>query len=147
MTCFFFFWFFINVGIKTPRKNSVKTNRANNNAIALWQQRWSSSVKGRWTYSFFPCIKTRLQQPIWLTHHITQILTGHGDFNEKLASFRLVPSPVCPCGESNESAEHIFFTCQRFIIPRQRLELALEQDTCGHILQRPLYLPKRYTPL
>lgn len=118
-----------------PGEATAAVHRANNKAIDIWQQRWSASTKGRWTYSFFPSIKTRLQQPIWLTHQTTQILSGHGNFNEKLASFRLVPSPACPCGEGNESAEHVIFACSRFTAQRQRLELACHR--AGHLWPCP----------
>lgn len=109
---------------------------AKNDAINEWQQRWTSSSKGRWTFGFFPSISDRLKQPIWLNHYVSQFLTGHGDFREKLASFHLVPSPLCPCGDGNESVEHVLFSCRRFIAQRQRLELACHR--AGHLWPCPL---------
>lgn len=108
-----------------PAKALATMEAAKSAAITEWQHRWTNSSKGRWTFAFFPDIATRLQQPIWLNHHLSQFLTGHGDFREKLASLHLTPSPLCECGSGNESAEHVIFHCPRTLFSRQRLELAV----------------------
>lgn len=81
--------------------------------VEEWQARWDASSKGRITYKFFPSIDIRLKTPIWLNHHITQFLTGHGDFRSKLHGFRLKPDPYCSCGFGEETSEHLLFHCPR----------------------------------
>jgi hypothetical protein len=96
-------------------------------ALDQWQTRWTNSAKGRWSYSIFPDVRVRLSQPIWLNYHLSQFLTGHGDFNEKLASFNLKPSPLCSCNLGNESVDHVIFHCPRVSESRNRLELAVHR--------------------
>ncbi|KAL4082230.1 hypothetical protein QTP88_030161 [Uroleucon formosanum] len=52
--------------------------------LDVWQDRWDSSDKGRWTYSLLPDIRRRLDLPLEVDHYVCQFLTGHGDFNAKL---------------------------------------------------------------
>lgn len=99
--------------------------------INKWQVRWTSSSKGRWTHKFFPDVKSRIATPIWLNHRLVQFLTGHGNFRERLFSFNLVPSPICSCGQENESVEHVLYRCSRLSITRARLVMAVER--AGHV--------------
>ena len=50
---------------------------------------------------------TRQQQVV-----IFRLRTGHNRLNHHLhRRFRLVPSPLCPCGEADQTAEHILQDC------------------------------------
>lgn len=46
-----------------------------------------------------------------LDHYATQFLTGHGDFNDKLNTFRLVGNPRCRCQVERVTVEHVLFRC------------------------------------
>jgi len=93
--------------------------------MSEWQERWDRSEKGRWTYEFFPCVRARLKMGLTLDHYVTQILSGHGDFGEKLHSFKLRESQLCErCGVS-ESARHVLFDCPDYRLPREALERTL----------------------
>ena len=37
----------------------------------------------------------------------------------------IVPSALCSCGTANETAQHYFFDCYLFIVPRNRLLASL----------------------
>ncbi|KAG8239476.1 hypothetical protein J437_LFUL018984 [Ladona fulva] len=41
---------------------------------------------------------------------MTQILTGHGNFNQKLASFKLTDKEVCECGQIDD-VKHLLLNC------------------------------------
>lgn len=97
--------------------------RKKNELIGIWQDRWDSSPKSRWTHSLIPNIDSRLKTPLWCNHYIAQFLSGHGDFKAKLHQFSLKDSALCECGESDETPEHILFHCRIHSEPRQRLEL------------------------
>ncbi|CAI6352822.1 unnamed protein product [Macrosiphum euphorbiae] len=94
--------------------------------IAEWQQLWDNSIKGRWTYGFFPDIRTRLSTPITFGHYTTQLITGHGDFQFKLHRFALTDSPQCSCGAEEDSAEHILYTCPNMLPQRSKLVESLQ---------------------
>lgn len=82
--------------------------------LSKWQSRWNSSIKGRETHAIVPDINERMKARwIFPDHYLTQILTGHGNFKQKLYGFKLKDSPQCNCGE-NDSPFHILNTCHKF---------------------------------
>lgn len=52
-------------------------HRAKEEVLDEWQTQWDSSDKGRWTYGFFPSIRTRLSIPLYCDQILIQLLTGH----------------------------------------------------------------------
>jgi len=85
--------------------------RAKSKLLDTWQARWTGTQKGRWTYECFPDIRQWLRLPIALGHEVAQFLTGHGNFQTKLAELGLRPSPMCSCGNGNEDAMHVIYEC------------------------------------
>lgn len=118
-----------------PDEKLERVGLARVRAVASWQERWDRSSKGRWTFGFIPDLGRRLATPIWLNHHLSQFLTGHGDFNGRLYSLGLTASPRCSCGWAEETAEHVLFHCPRVIHYRERLELAVHR--AGHLWPCP----------
>lgn len=85
-------------------------------ARGMWQDRWSSSVKGRITSAFFRSIEERLGAT-WVKpdHCVTQFLTGHGNFRGRKAALGLVESGVCACcGDPGDTAPHHLLECSSF---------------------------------
>lgn len=107
------------------RLRLATVNSAQERLLEKWQQRWDESLKGRWTHTCFPTIKNRMSLPIALGHEITQFLSGHGNFNAKLAKLGLRPSPRCACGQDDEDVQHVIFDCPLHSIHRAYLELAV----------------------
>ena len=97
-------------------------------AIEMWQSQWHSSSKGRTTFEFFKDVRERLKAP-WIKpgHHATQILTGHGNFNAKLFSFKLTGSDRCSCG-GKDTAKHVLFDCPKNSDLRKTLAQQLDQN-------------------
>lgn len=105
------------------------TNLADPNALSLlqvWQGRWRSSNKGRWTFRLIPDLGPWLGRG-WgeLDFWLTQLLTGHGGFRAYLYRFRRAESPLCPECEVDEDAEHVIVDCPRFQGERGELRAAL----------------------
>ena len=80
-------------------------------SLRLWQERWDSSTKGRWTHRLIPDItKWVTRQHGEVGYYITQLLTGHGCFRAYLHRFKRSDSPNCHhCGDATEDMEHVFF--------------------------------------
>lgn len=58
--------------------------------MAAWQARWELSSKGRTTFEYVRQVSCD-GHPSWnLNHYVTQGLTGHGSFKDKLYSCRLI---------------------------------------------------------
>lgn len=87
-----------------------------------WQQSWDAATVGRHTHAIFPDVRRRcVSCRIRPGHKMTQILSGHGDFQAKLYSFRLVADPNCQeCGQP-ETVSHVLYDCVRYAYARDRL--------------------------
>lgn len=81
--------------------------------IELWQTEWDNAPSGRQTHFFWPRVQHRMSQKFVTTsYHLTQLLTGHGHFQQFLYSRCLSGDSSCPdCGEP-DSAVHAVFQCQ-----------------------------------
>ncbi len=96
---------------------------ARDTTMVEWQNKWSQSNKGRWTYRLIPQLTTWMNRKHGeVDYYLTQFLTGHGCFREYLFKYKHDDSPYCPtCTGVVENVEHIFFECPRFGDTRQVL--------------------------
>lgn len=92
-----------------------------------WNNRWTSSTKGRWTAKFFPTVEHRRKckqlEPDFIT---TQFLTGHGKFGEYLHGKTLRTNPYCECG-AVQSVTHLIFDCP--LLFNERNDLVAQVET------------------
>lgn len=90
-----------------PSKAEIKAR-----IIDEWQQEWESSETGDTTRMFWPDVKVRLQQKyIRSGPLVCQVLSGHGEFREKLHKLTLSDSPLCrDCG-AIDTPVHAMFQC------------------------------------
>lgn len=93
---------------RTPEDASKRLRKA---SLRLWEERWQLSEQAPVTHDFLPSIvaRTRMQ---WLhpSHTNIQFLTGHGQFQHKLWTLGLSPTPLCDCEEIDTPA-HMIFDC------------------------------------
>lgn len=95
-----------------------------------WQSRWDRSISGRWTHSFFPSVKARMEGAyLKLDHYVIQMLTGHGEFRGRLFSLGLSRHAGCACGEENQTAMHILWHCQIMMDAREEMLEGLQGIT------------------
>jgi len=76
--------------------------------IVEWQTRYDETDKGEWTKFMIPDLDRRCALPLQMDHYTSQFLTGHGDFNAKLHSFKLVQSPNCACGDGKACTSSMY---------------------------------------
>lgn len=79
-------------------------------ALDGWQDEWQRSEKGRESFRYFPDVGARIRGGWWLNYYVIQVVNGHGDFREKLMSFRLSDIGTCECGEI-DNAWHLVSEC------------------------------------
>ncbi|KAF0735570.1 Reverse transcriptase domain-containing protein [Aphis craccivora] len=98
--------------------------------LEVWQNRWNSSVKGRWTHTLIPNIGPWINRRHGETDfHITQALSGHGCFAADLNRFGKLRSSECWfCGDPSDDAEHTLFKCDAWHQKRRQAELATNTD-------------------
>lgn len=94
-----------------PGPSQQRLRTINRHVNIKWQTAWSHYTGAGITHGFLLSVHRRSRMP-WLypVHRVTQFLSGHGDFNQKLYSFGLVGHPLCACGEE-ESPKHILLSC------------------------------------
>ena len=66
-------------------------------------------------------VSERLHAKIHLTQNFTTIVTGHGNIKAYLYRFKIIEAPNCPCGNDNQTAEHILL--ERAILKEDRERL------------------------
>lgn len=105
------------------RNNKVESAQLRKNLrrdlLNKWQEEWSTTTKGRTTFEFFPSIERRIQMH-WIEtdYYVTQILSGHGDFNANLHSMKLRDESECECGREDTS-RHMLVECDTFVDLRE----------------------------
>lgn len=103
-------------------------NAARQISVASWQARWTSSSKGRWTYTLIPNVEAWYNRKHGnINYYLTQFLSGHGCFRSYLHRFGHDSSQFCPqCIDSVEDPLHVFFVCPRFDRERRNVEQLVE---------------------
>lgn len=102
-----------------PDKETVKRD-FRSVLVALWSSQWQSSNSGSITRRFFPTVDSAItirNRP--LSSQLTQILTGHCFLNAHMHRFNLTNSPICGCGQANETVDHFLFVCPAHAAARQ----------------------------
>jgi len=89
------------------------------------QKERETTKKGSTTKAYFPTVAERLQKKINFTQNLTTIVTGHGNIKSYLHRIRIIQAPDCPCGNGNQTVEHILFECGILQEERERLIAAV----------------------
>lgn len=109
--------------LERTRKIAEIKNKARDNIIAKWQERWNHDENGRWTYGLIPNIRVWMdRQHGNMGYFLTQAMTNHGSFNKYLCRFKIKQISSCDsCGALEEDAKHILFECEKWSEERQIL--------------------------
>ncbi|CAI6367559.1 unnamed protein product [Macrosiphum euphorbiae] len=78
-----------------------------------WKRQWANSEKGRWTHRLIRDVgKWYNRNHGDVSFHLSQVLSGHGCFNEYLLRIGKVNTDECSqCGSAPDSPEHAIFQC------------------------------------
>ncbi|XP_023223937.1 uncharacterized protein LOC111625128 [Centruroides sculpturatus] len=92
-------------------------------ALQEWQSEWDCGDTGRVTHNYIPNISRRLEWKHFTPSFVmTQLLTGHGNFNAYLNRFRLRESGVCHCDDTAiQDSNHYLLDCSLFDHQRNNL--------------------------
>lgn len=93
-----------------------------------WRERWETSLKGRVTFGYMESVRIGGSKDWSLDYYVTQALTGHGNFKEKLSGFGLGEDGRCTwCGEG-ETIEHVIFVCAKYEEERGEMRERIRRD-------------------
>uniref|UniRef100_A0A2S2P557 Retrovirus-related Pol polyprotein from type-1 retrotransposable element R1 n=1 Tax=Schizaphis graminum TaxID=13262 RepID=A0A2S2P557_SCHGA len=109
--------------LERKNRNHPPTDEADD-ITTVWQRRWDSSEKGRWTQRLIPDIRRWINRRHGeVNFHLTQALSGHGCFAEYLRRFGKLGSAECwYCGHACDDAYHTFFACDAWYTRRGAAE-------------------------
>jgi ribonuclease HI len=96
--------------------------------IEIWDQRWKTTDKALTTTKFFPTIYDRKKVKKYFEpdFYVTQVITGHGKFNEYLKRFKIKDDNNCyECGSVDDS-EHKVYYCKTY--ERYRIQLIRDME-------------------
>jgi hypothetical protein len=96
--------------------------------VEIWQREWDTTTKGRITKDYIPKVAERLHTKIHLTQNFTTMVTGHGNIKSYVYRFKIIDAPNCPCGNDNQTTEHILFECAILHEDRERLIAAVAEE-------------------
>ena len=74
---------------------------------------------------------------------VTTIVTGHGNIKSSLHRFKITDTPNCPCGNGNQTTEHILLECATLQEDRERL-IAERAKTDDWPISKDMLIKKHY---
>ena len=103
-----------NLLLKWPmekKDNEALMEDLRTQSIKEWQKEWDTCQKGQWTKKL---IKKMREHNAEVSFWMAQALSGHGVFAEYLYRMKRRETPMCSCGDGEETAEHVFTECRLF---------------------------------
>jgi hypothetical protein len=104
---------------KIPKSTVIR--ELNEGSLMKWQSEWDKTTKGQITKDFFPVIQDRLKMKIKITSIFTTMKKGHGNLKSYLHKFKIIESPTCPCGTTDQTIDHLLFQCELLGKERDKL--------------------------
>jgi hypothetical protein len=95
---------------KVPK--SVVISEFNGISLEKWQREWDQTTKGEITKEFFPVVADILSMKINITQNFTSMVTGHGNIKSYLHLFKIIETPLCPCGTKDQRIDHLLLECE-----------------------------------
>ena len=75
------------------------------------QREWDQTTKGTITKEYFPVVIERLKMKI-NSQNFTAMVAGHGNIRSYLHQFKISETPICPCGTTDQTIDHLLFECE-----------------------------------
>jgi len=94
---------------KIPK--SVVMSELSEISVETWQREWDLTTKGAITKEYFPVVADRLSMNINITPNLKTIITGHGNIRSYLHRFKIMDTPACACGSSDQTIDLMLYEC------------------------------------
>ena len=72
---------------------------------------FDQTTKGAITKEYFQVVAERLKVKINITQKFITMVTGHGNIRSYLR-FKIIETPICPCGTTDQTINHLLFECE-----------------------------------
>ena len=104
--------------VKAPRVISISDARKVSTDIAMksWQRKWNEESKGRYTYELIPVVGTKVLWPRTRDIGISygRMLLHDTILNDDSYRTGTAETPVCDCGQDNETVSNLLLHCSRY---------------------------------
>ena len=85
-----------------------------------------TQLRGRSPRPIFRMYVTeRLNMKLSINRSLTTMMTGHGNIKAYLHRFKLIDSATCPCGDNDQTTDHLLYDCKQLQTQRDTLTLRL----------------------
>jgi hypothetical protein len=91
---------------------SVVISELGGKSIEKWEREWYQTTKGKITKEYFPVVADRLKMRINITQNFTFMVTGHSNKKSYLHRFKIIDTPICPCGTTDQAIDHLLYECE-----------------------------------
>ena len=81
-------------------------------SVEKWKRERDKTTKGAITKEYFPVVTERLKMKININQNFTTMVTGHGNIISYLHRFKISETPICPCGTTDQTIDHLLFQCE-----------------------------------
>ena len=76
-----------------------------------WEEEWEKTTNGEITKAYFPTVLSRRAVKLPWSASLTTLLSGHGKIKHYYFRFKISETPLCICGNGEQSVNHIIYTC------------------------------------
>jgi ribonuclease HI len=94
-------------------------------SVEKWQREWDQTTKGPITKEYFRVVAGRLKMKINITQNFTTVVTGHSNIRSYLHRFKIIETPICQCGTTAQTIDHLLFECELLNKERDNLILTV----------------------
>ena len=70
------------------------------------------NYNGDQSQRILPVVAEKLKIKINITQNFTTMVTGHGNIRSYLHRFKIIKTPICPCGNTDQSIDHVLLDCE-----------------------------------
>ena len=98
-------------------------NKLKEMVLENWQYRVSNKLSNQRIHGIK--VNRWLVPQLKNIHLVWQLLSGHNKLNKFMSMINVAPSPLCKCGQIEDS-EHYMFRCERYSLARFELLMELE---------------------
>jgi hypothetical protein len=95
-----------------------------------WQKEWEECTKAGITKKFFRKVRDRQKLKIDIIPVLTAMVTSHEKTGAYLHRFKILEHANCPCGNGEQTIEHLLYRCS--ILHTQREILNRSVLKCGN---------------
>ena len=111
-------WKMLNEPVSIPSKYRELQALTDSLVRKEWQSEWDQCSVSAWLRELVPNVPAKGCPIMKANFFLSQALTGHGAFGDYLTRIGRLKNSTCTCGNSDQTAKHVFKECSRYAAGR-----------------------------